>query len=119
MDITDEMLHERIQKLRRDLTSKAEALATARKRVEELERERSCPALEYFKGGVCSVLQNERLRAEKAKCDRDELQEKYTRCYSELVSTAKRASLAERDLIDAQRERDDARDEIARLKGKV
>jgi len=41
--------------------------------------------------------------------ERDELQEKYTRCYSELVNTARRASLAERDLIDAQRERDEAR----------
>ena len=49
--------------------------------------------------------------------ERDKLQEKYTRCYSELVNTARRASLAERDLIDAQRERDSWHADTKRLIG--
>lgn len=53
--------------------------------------------------------------AARAERERDEAQEQYSRCYSELVSTAKRLSLAERDLLDAQRERDDAQESLASI----
>jgi hypothetical protein len=80
--------------------------------------EGSADELVMMRGMREMYTKNRRMRRE-AECDRDELQEKYTRCYLELVSTARRASLAERDLIDAQRERDDARGEVERLKEKV
>lgn len=43
----------------------------------------------------------------KTERERDEFRTQYHKCFAELVATATRASLAERGVLDAQRERDD------------